>query len=247
MNLDLLVLALVLFFAVLGAMAGGLMQISHIAALVAGGFLAKPLGTRVGPAVAEHFKAPEIVGVLGVTVFGFFAVYAVVQVVLRMFIKRVIQNQVLGGMDRILGFGLGAAKSALILYVLLSALIFFERPFTSITHYQFDTRGSKVADLVREENLFTRFSFPGTRGLTAVARAATNPSAAADDPDLAALAHDPKVAEVLKTGELQRALQNGDAVALLRSNRVMAVLTDPKLQDRLERAADHVPPPRGKR
>lgn len=243
MTLDLLVIGLVLFFALLGALAGGLMQLSHLGALVVGGLFAKPLGLRIGPLVAAHFKWPELLGVLGVTVFSFFALYFAVQIILRMLIQRITANKVLGSMDKMLGFALGGAKAAVILYVLLSALIFFEKPFTSITHYSFETKGSKIAELVREENLFTRFTFPGTRGLTAVARAATNPAGAANDPDLVSLAHDPKVAEVLRTGELQKALQSGDGISLLRNNRVLAVLTDPKLRERLERAGDHVPEP----
>ena len=244
MNLDLLVVGLVLFFAVLGALAGGLMQLSHWAGLVLGGFLAKPLGVHLGPAAAQRFNAPDIVGVIVVTVFAFFAIYLTAQIVIRAVIKRVTQNRVLGGVDRVLGFGLGGGKAGVFLYVLISAMIFFEKPFTAVTHYQFDTRGSKIADFIRAHNLFTTFSFPGTKGLTAIARAAKDPAAAAElgnDPEIQALTKDPRVQQLLSDGELQRSIQSGDGLAMLRSNRVMSVLSDSKLQDALAHAGEHLP------
>ncbi|MBS2029403.1 MAG: CvpA family protein [Deltaproteobacteria bacterium] len=244
MNLDILVVGLVLFFAVLGALAGGLMQLSHWAGLILGGFLAKPLGVHLGPLAAQRFGAPDIIGVLGVTVVAFFAIYLIAQIILRAVIKRVTQNRVLGSADRLLGFGLGGGKAGVFLYVLVSAMIFFEKPFTAVTHYQFDTRGSKIADFIRAHNLFTTFSFPGTRGLTAIARAAKDPAAAAElgnDPEIQALTKDPRVQQLLQDGELQRAIQSGDSMGMLRNNRVMAVLSDSKLQDALVHAGEHMP------
>jgi membrane protein required for colicin V production len=254
-TLDLLVVGLVLFFALLGALAGGLMQLSHWLGLFAAGLVARSAGLHLGPVVAQRLAAPEIVGVLGATVLCFFTVYILVQVATRKAIQKLTQHRVLGGLDRVLGFVLGGARAAVILYVLLSAMIFFEKPFAAVTHYQFNTRGSQIAELVRGHDLFTRFTFPGTRGLTALARAAQDPAAAAQlaqDPEVQALTREPRVQGLLRDGELQRALQSGDAISLLRDNRVLAVLTDAKLQDRLAAVGDHLaelppPAPHGKR
>ncbi len=237
MNLDLLVLGLLLFFALLGAAAGGLMQLSHVGAVVVGGLASRPLGVGLGPRVAAHFSLPPVVGVLGVTVLGFVVVYAVVQVLCRMALRRVLQSRALGQADRALGFALGAGKTAMILFVLLSAFVFFEKPIAQLSPaLHFDTRGSQVAEFVRGHNLFTNFSFPGVKGLTTLARAGTDPAAAArlaESPEFAELTRDPRVQLILKDGSLQHSLQSGDYVSMLKSNKVLEALTDPKLQGEL--------------
>lgn len=246
MNLDLLVCGLVLFFAVLGALAGGAMQLTHLVALAIAGAVCRPVGLRFGVAVAHHQHWPDIAGVIAVTVLAFFATYAVVQVVFRMVLKVVLKSDILGAADKALGFGLGGAKAAFILYVLLSALIFFEKPIAQVAQFRFDTKGSRVADFVRAHDLFTDFSFPGTQGLSVLARVTQDPNAAMElgkDPQIAALTKDPRVQALLRDGELQRALQSGDTLALLKSDRVLNLMADPAVQARLEHVGETVTPP----
>ncbi len=237
MNLDLLVVGLVVLFAVLGALAGGLLQLTHVGAMLVAGIVAKPIGGRFGPAVAEHYQAPLVLGVLGVTVVSFFVAYAATQVVARILIKRVVKNRVLGAADHALGFAMGGVKSAGILFVLLSALIFFEKPIAAVSpSLRFDTNGSQVASFVRNHNLFTTFSFPGVKGLTTLARAATNPEEAqklSQDPEFQQLRGDPRVKSILSDGSLAHSLQNGDYISVLRSNKVLEALSDPRLQNQL--------------
>lgn len=246
MNLDLIVGGLVLFFALLGALAGGFLQLANIGGLLVAGAVARPAGVRLGPLAAAHFKAPAIVGVLAVSVLAFFVAYALCLVVFRALLRRAGKSVALAGVDTALGFVLGGAKAAAILFVLLSALLFFEKPFSQLSPYRFDTRGSAVAAFVRGHDLFTHFTFPGTRGLTAMARAGHDPEAAAalaKDPDIQSLSRDPRVVSLLHDGELQKALQGGDAVTLLRNNRVLALLSDPSVQERLSRVGEALPSP----
>ena len=244
MTLDLVVCGLILFFALLGALAGGFLQLANVVGLVLGGAVARPAGLRLGPLAAAHWKAPVILGVLGVSVLAFFITYAVSLAFFRIILRRAGKSPTLSGLDKLLGFLLGGAKAAMILFVLLSALIFFEKPFSQLSPYRFDTRGSQVASFVRAHDLFTHFSFPGTRGLTAMARAGHDPDAAAalaKDPELQALTRDPRVVSLLHDGELQHALQSGDSMALLRNNRVMTLLSDPAIQERLSRIGENLP------
>ena len=249
MTLDLLVLGLVLFFALVGAAAGGLMQLTHLAGIVVGGLLSHPVALALGPWAAHHLGAPQIVGVLAAGVVAFFAGYLLVQVLLRMALARVLKDRRLTRYDRLAGFVFGAARSAVVVYVLLSALVFFEKPIAQVSRYHFDTRGSRIASLVRSHDLFAHFALPGTRGLSALANAGRDPAAAArlaQDPGFQKLVHDPKIQALVHDRSLQRALQSGDVISLLRSDRVMALLSDAKLREQLssvgERLANPAPP-----
>ena len=237
MTLDLIACGLVLFFAVIGAMAGGLMQLSHWAGLALGVLAAKPLGLLLGPELAARLHVPLLVGALGAMVVLFFTVYMGVQGMARILIKRTVKHRQLGRADGALGFLLGAGRAAFIVYLLLSALVFFEKPFAHLTRYRFDTRGSHVAAWVRAHDLFTSFGLPGTQGISRLARAAKDPAAAAalaHDPAFQRLLRDPRVAPLLRDGALRRELQRGDALNLLRDDRVMKVLTDPGLRRSFE-------------
>jgi membrane protein required for colicin V production len=241
-NLDLVVVGLVVFFAVMGALTGGLLQLTHIGAITAAGVLCRPLGVAFGPEAAAHFKTAPVVGVLGVTVVGFFAVYAATQVVARVLIRRVVQNRLLGRADRALGLFLGAGKTVAILFVVLSAMLFFEKPLANVNPaLRFDTRGSQVAAWVRANNLFTTFSFPGVKGLGVLARSMHDPAAAAQlgrDPEFAKLQSDPKMKSLLGDSSLQKALLSGDYVAALKDGHVMDILMDPHFRESLGRVGD---------
>jgi membrane protein required for colicin V production len=246
MTLDLVVCGLILFFALLGALAGGFLQMANVGGLLLGGAVARPAGLRLGPLAAAHWKAPTILGVIGVAVLAFFITYGVSLAVFRAILRRAGKNPTLSGVDKLLGFLFGGAKAAMILFVLLSAFIFFEKPFTQLSPYRFDTRGSQVAAFVRAHDLFTHFTFPGMRGLTAMARAGHDPDAAAAlarDPELQTLTRDPRVISLLHDADLQHALQSGDSMALLRNNRVMTLLSDPAIQEHLSRIGENVPTP----
>ena len=249
MTLDLLVLGLLLFFALLGAAAGGLMQLTHLAGALVGGALARPAALMLGPALAQRLGTPEIVGVLVSGVLAFFVGYGLVQWLLRKAMAQTLTNRVLSGADRAVGFALGGGKAALIIYVLLSALVFFEKPIAKVSRYHFETRGSTVATFVREHDLFTHFAVPGTAGLSALARAGADPAAAqqlANDPGFQALLHDPRIQVLVHEPDLQKALRSGDAISLLRSDRVMSLLTDAKIRDQLSAIGERLaklPPP----
>ena len=171
------------------------------------------------------------------TVASFFAVYITAQIVSRIVIRRIVKNPTLGRFDKVLGFSLGAAKTSAILFVAISALLFFEKPIQSVSPaLHFETKGSEVAAFVRAHNLFTTLSFPGLKGLTAMSKAAVDPEAAAsmaDDPAYAKLKSDPKFKSLMADDSVREALLDGDYMALMKSNKVLELLTDPKLQESL--------------
>ena len=94
---------------------------------------------------------------------------------------------------------------------------------------------------MRGHNLFSTFSLPGVKGLSALSRAATDPEAAAQlaqRPEFKALTQDPRVRSLLNDPSIRNSLQSGDYLSLLRNNRVFSALSDPGLEEKLKGVAN---------
>ena len=158
MTIDLVLLALVLFFALLGALSGAARQIANAVALCAGYFAARVLGGLLGARVAEELGTSLMVGSLVATVGGFAVTYLLARYVLTQLLLRVFAGgggPESRGFDRGLGFLLGGLKVAVIAYVLLSALSFLERNVTIAgKKLGFAPRHSRAFALAREHNFF---------------------------------------------------------------------------------------------
>lgn len=243
MVIDLIILGLVLFFAIIGAITGASRQVANLAGLAAAYFASSRLGPVVGPKLAASLGGPLFLGIIVGSVLVYVVVwlsvrYALGAVLLR-FLSTGHRNED-RGVDRFLGFVLGGAKMALIAWVALSALTFFEQHVVVAgRRFGVAPQESLALQAARRFNLFELTQFSQLGNLVRVAKAATNPETASrlqDDPAYKALRKDPRFQRVLQDASLRQALAKGDTAALLRNDMVLQLIQDPDAAARLKAA-----------
>jgi membrane protein required for colicin V production len=241
--IDLTILCVVLFFALVGLYTGASKQIAHLVGLVAAYFVSRRLGSVVGPRLAEAMGTPLLIGVVLGSMLLFIFTLVVVRYALGALLQRVMTGRDPNnrGPDRAIGFVLGGAKVAVIAYVLLSALSFAEEHVV-VAGKRLNTspKDSRAFAFVREHNLFEMTQFAPLKDFVQVVRASTDPNKAAqlrDDPAYKALRQDPRFQRALKDDSLRRALEQGDSRALLRSNLILQLIQDPEFAARLSAAS----------
>jgi membrane protein required for colicin V production len=243
-NLDLVLLGLVLFFAVVGAFAGAAKQIAQLVALAAAYVCSRPLGTFLGPKAAEALHSPLIVGTVAATLGVFILVLVIVRYALTQLIRRLLAGRDPHdrSVDRGLGFFLGGLKVALIIYVIVCALTFIEENVTIAgKKVGLSPKDSVIFSLARRYNVFEMTQFSAVQDLVRVAKASNDPKSAEklkSDPAYLALKKDPRFGKALDEQAMQRAIETGDYKALLRSNIILQLIQDPMAAARLEAAAD---------
>jgi membrane protein required for colicin V production len=241
--IDVIILCLVLFFAMVGMISGAAKQIAHLVGLVLAYFVSRRLGSVVGPRLADSLGTPQLIGVLVGTVLLFIVVLVVVRYALGALLQRLMSGRDPSnrGPDRALGFVIGGAKVAVISYVLLSALTFVEQHVVVAGKKMgLSPKDSRAMAFARDHNLFEMTQFAPVKDFVQVAKASTNPEQAAklqSDPAYKALRQDPRFQRALKDDALRRALEQGDTQALLRSNLVLQLIQDPDFAARLGAAA----------
>lgn len=252
MKIDLAVLVVVFFFGLLGMSSGAIRQVSHLGGLVAGWFGARPAAQIAGPLLAKKLGYPLLVATIGCSFAAFFGIYLIAVLVLRFVLARILPDGEHGWLNRLGGFAMGAAKAAILAFVLLSLLVFAEKPLASLwPDLKKETAPSLSVKLVRHHGLLA--SLPAIGGLEKILKAGKDPAKAtalAEDPEFQALARDPRVRGLVDDQAIRAALVDGDHAALLSSVRVLEALNDPKLVERLARldagkpAAEKAPPAR---
>lgn len=247
MVIDLIVLGLVLFFAVVGAITGAARQIAHLVGLALAYFVSRRLGTVVGPRLADALGTPILIGTLLGTVLLFIVTLVVVRYALGALLQRVMTGKDPSnrGPDRAIGFVIGGAKVAVISYVLLSAMTFLEQHVVLAgKRVGVSPKDSRAFAFVRQNNLFEMTQFAPLKDMVRVVQASTDPNRASQlqsDPAYKALRSDPRFQRALKDDSLRRALEQGDTRALLRSDLILQIIQDPDFAARLgaaSRAAD---------
>jgi membrane protein required for colicin V production len=242
MSIDLIILGLVLFFAIVGAFTGAAKQIAHMVGLALAYYVSRKLGSVVGPKLAASLGS-ELVGVLVGTVLIFIVVLVTVRYALGALLQRVMTGKDPNnrGPDRAIGFVLGGAKVAFISYVLLSALTFVEQHVeVAGKKMGLSPKDSRSFLFARNHNLFEMTQFAPLKDFVRVAQASTNPEQAAklaNDPAYKSLRQDPRFQRALKDDSLRRSLEQGDTRALLRSNLILQLIQDPEFAARLGAAS----------
>ena len=233
MVIDLILLGLVLFFGTLGALSGAARQVANTAGLAVGYFVSRKLAPVVGPKLAAALGSPLLIGTLAGTVLLFVVTWLTVRYALGALLLRFLSGKDPEdrGMDRGLGFLLGAGKMAALFWVCLSALTFLEQHvIVAGKRVGVSPMGSVAFDLSRRYNLFEITQFAPLKDLVHVAQAAQDPAKARklqDDPAYKALRKDPRFQLALQQQELKKALERGDTQALLRNDAVLQLIQDP--------------------
>jgi len=246
LTIDLAVVGIVFALGLFGLMSGAIKQIAHLGGLVAGWLLSRPLALVLGPLAAKKFGYPLLLTTIGLSFVAFFAIYIVTVLLVRLVLARVFPAGEHGWLNRLGGFFLGAAKAAAIAFVVLSGLVFVESFLVSVwSDWAKEAKQSLALRLVRHHGLFS--SLPAVGGLEKILKLARDPSSAANlaqDPDFQALAKDPRVRAMVDDAGIRHALAEGDSAELLSSVRVLDVLNDPKLVERLTRFESGTPAPK---
>jgi membrane protein required for colicin V production len=243
MAIDLIILGLVLFFALVGAFTGAARQIAHMVGMAVAWFVSRRLGPVVGPKLADSLGAAQFIGVLVGTALIFIVVLVAVRYALGALLKRVMTGKDPDnrGPDRAIGFVLGGAKVAVLAYALVSALTFVEQHVVVAgKKLGLSPKDSRAFGFAREHNLFEMTQFAPLKDFVRVAQASTDPAQAAklqNDPAYKALRQDPRFQRALKDDALRRSLEQGDTRALLRSNLILQLIQDPEFAARLGAAA----------
>lgn len=243
MVIDVIILCVVVFFALLGAYTGAAKQIANLVGMATAYFVCKRLGPLVGPKLAAALGTADLIGVLLGTVLLFIAVLTLVRFILGTLLNRLMRGKDPSnrGPDRVIGLALGGAKVAIICYVFLSALTFVEKHVVVAgKQLGISPENSKAFAIARRYNLFEATQFAPIKDFVRVAQASTDPERAAklqNDPAYKALRQDPRFQQALKDDKLRRALEQGDTQALLRSNLILQLIQDPDFAARLGAAS----------
>lgn len=243
MTLDLIALSLLAFFALWGAFSGFSRQVAHAIAGVGAVIAAAPAGRFFAEPMAKALQASLTVGVVAATIVSFLAVYLFVRLIMTLFLRRLLagkdpKNRTA---DRTMGLGLGFAKTAVALWIGLSAATFVENNLVLAgRRYTFTPKDSRLVALARQYNFIESVQFSGAKDLVLAAKLAGDPKAAQklkDDPDYAALMKDSRFRQVLQTDGWKKALESGDVRGLMQNNQLVELIRDPKMNRHLERLA----------
>jgi uncharacterized membrane protein required for colicin V production len=239
-KIDLAVALLLGFFAILGVISGAISQLAHLAGLIAGFLAARPVAQLAGPFVAQKLGYPPLLTTVGLSFLVFFGAYVVTAVTTRFVLRKLFPEGERGSLNRLLGMILGGGKAAAILFVLLCAVVFLEKPIAARSAaFRTESEASLAMGLARRHNLFA--NLPQIAGLQKLLDASQNPDKAgklASDPNFQALTKDPRVKALTDDKSIQRALQSGDWATVLSSARVLETLNDQKISERLGKVAD---------
>ena len=213
--------------------------IAGIAAVAA----ATPLGRFFAEPMSKALQSSLTVGVVVATIVSFLAIYLLGRLLLTMILRRLLagKDPKNRGADRTLGLLLGFTKAATMLWLGLSAATFIENNLVLAGRkYTFTPKDSKLAALARQYNFIETMQFSGAKDLALAAKVATDPKAAArlkEDPDFAALMKDSRFRQALQGDAWKKALETGDVRALMQNNQLVELISDPKMNHRLERLA----------
>lgn len=236
MSLDLVVLALLGFFALSGYHSGAIRQLAHAAGLLCGWFASGPAAALLTPLLAPRLGLPAsaVRVVLAGLLFGVLggAGAALVHALLAKLAGR----RAGGRIDDAIGLVLGLGKGGALVFVALSILLFFEKPLIRLYGPPPPSIAtSETVALVRRHGLFQVVSLPAVAKLERLLAALRDPDSArallTQNPRLHALLDDPRLRAALQNEGNARALLSGDAAALQSNPQLSALLHDPRLAD----------------
>ena len=244
MSLDLFLLLLVGFAAIVGAISGAARQVAQWIALGTAYFFARPLGLVLAPSLLKTVNGSMLIAQMAATLLVFIVAFLMVRFVATRILRRILAGkaQERASTDRFLGFLLGGTKIAAIAYVLLSGLVYAESHVeVAGKRLGFLPHDSLAFSFVRTHNLFELTQFRAVKDLQRVGKAMNTPVEAQRmraNSDYQALLKDPRFRQILDTPVLRHALQMQDPLTLLRNNNVLQLIQDATAAGRLNAAAD---------
>lgn len=244
MTIDLVILGAIALFAVLGAVSGAARQIAYLCSIAAAYFAAPPVGRLLGPAACKLLGTQQaIVGQVAAMLAAFLVVLIGVRWLLGAALRRLFagSDPEDRSTDRALGFFLGALKSSILVYVVLSALAFVEQNvIVAGKRLGVSPRDSLAFALARRFNLFELTQFSGVKELAQLAKASSDPAKVRklnESPSFKLLQKDRRFQSLLEDEQVLKAVEAGDYRKLLENEAVLKLIQDPVTAQRLADAA----------
>jgi membrane protein required for colicin V production len=233
MNFDLLLAGVVALLGLIGLFSGAISQLRHWLGLILAALAARPLAARLTPFAAPRLGFPPAVVNVVLSSLLFLLLYLIGTAAARALLAKLFPDRQDGRADRALGFVLGAAKGAAMVFVLLSFLVFFEKPLTTAFGAPPPpVRESRAVAFARRHDLFDAVPVPALAKLEKLIEAAKDPGAVrnlGNEPELRKLLDNPQLKAALQDGALSQALKSGDFSALKNDPNLRALLNDPRL------------------
>jgi membrane protein required for colicin V production len=229
---------------VAGARRGAASQLAGWGALTLALLSAWPGAHLFGPTFAAWLHAPPGTASVAAGFATFIFVLVVGRLVLDTLLRGVLtfgdpEHQ---GVNRALGFLLGAGKVLAIAWVSLSALAFVETRFSVSTRaLGLAPEKSLAFAASRRWNLFALANLGPTQSLLRLQQALHSPAARArlsKDPAVAALLKDARFRAVSEDADLRKAMEQQDVATLLKSDAVSQLLQDPEARGKLSAALE---------
>jgi len=241
MTIDLVFGGLVILFGVLGFLSGFWGQLIRLGALIGSYLLAGPVGKAIGPSLARSLEISPLIGVVLGTLLAFLLLYAALSITGALVLRAIRRRRGLGQgkprWDRIAGAALGVAKTFLLLFLALNALVLMEKPAGKVLdNADLGYRDSVMVSLARDHNLLSGIHLPVVGNLETLSRLASDPEAQrrlAEDPKVKQLLAHPKVRRLLGDPALIEASEGQDVSALLANPRLAELIGDPEIQQLL--------------
>jgi uncharacterized membrane protein required for colicin V production len=249
MMLDLLIAVLALLVGIAGARRGASSQLAGWAAFVLAVLAARPGAQLFGPLFASFLHAAPGTARIAAGFCTFVLVLVGARLVLDFLLRGVLTlgNPERRGLDRTLGFALGALKVLAITWVALSALAFVEERFSlSGNVFGISPERSLAFAAARRWNFFGMADFGATQSLMKLEQALRRPGGQArlaSDPAVAALLKDPRFKAVAEDPVVKKAVEQHDVATLLRTDSVRRLLADADSREKLMEALSAVQTP----
>lgn len=156
MPFDLMLAAVVAGFALSGFSDGLVRQVTHWSGLAIGYFAAWPLAAALTPSLAPRLRIAPIGVQISLAAVLYLVLYAAGALLIQNLIRKTFGDHDKRPWDRWGGAGLGAGKGLLILYTVLSGLLFYEKPLTAkFGQFPAPVRSSRAVAMIRRHDLFS--------------------------------------------------------------------------------------------
>lgn len=233
MNVDLLVIGLVAFFAIVGAFSGAAKQIARLVAAIAAGAIARLCGPFAAPLLARELQTSQTVGIVIASLTIFFVAFLIIRYAVHQLLLRILAGKEMKdrGLDRSIGFFMGGLKAGAIAWFILCAISFLEDNVSiGGKRLSLAPKGSVLFSIARNHNLFAMAAIPGMDELVAASKSK-------DSAQYTALRKDPRFRKAVDDDVVRKALESGDYRSLMQNTDVVKMLQDPKMREQLEAAA----------
>ena len=231
MTIDALIILWLLAFGYVGLRMGVLRQLAHWVGLLLGRSVAKPMAILATFTVARDAGMPSIGGRVAISAICFYGLYMIGTIIARFLLKRVAKDRKKGPINHYAGFTMGLGQGAIVIWVFLSAGLFFERALVA-NFFRAEPKmlqRSMFLGLVRQHNAFGSEPLQALAKLDDVMDAVREPGAATEDPALRELLSDPELRATLQDDKLARAIKAGKWKTLQDDPRVATLLRDPRI------------------